>query len=163
MVTVFLTILAIIVLFVVQSWILPFVWLFTGGLILMTPARMVARGIPFVDDEEYAAQHPWRVHLSAALFKGSNVLGQVVLWALLMIGLVAFSERIPAVAWTWVYVVSFLLFSSALLNAARLNSRHNSLSYRLRGGTSELRYHHGQRDLVPDEVLGPIAVKRHGF
>jgi hypothetical protein len=163
MVTVFLTILAIVVLFVLQSWILPFVWLFTGGLMLLTPARIVAHSIPFVDDEEYAAQHPWRVHLSAALFKGSNVLGEVALWALLMIGLVALSQRIPAVAWTWVYAGSFLLFLSALLNAARLNSRHNSLSHRLRGGTSELRYHHGQRDLMPDEVLGPIAVKRHGF
>ena len=69
------------------------------------------------------------------------------------------------VVWGWVYVVSSLVFLQWFFNAIQLNSQANSLSFRLKGGVSHLRYRHGQRDLPPDEVLGAreIAARRHGF
>lgn len=161
-----LTVLACLIVWAVQSWVLP---LLVGmPLILLTgaPSRLVWRTVPLsvgADMERYAAEHPWRIHLAALLFRWGCVANAVISWALFLLLLYFLSVHVSVVNWEWVYIVSFLVFISSLNNARTLNSQANSLSFRLRGGTSELRYQHGQRNLPADEILGPIPVRRNGF
>lgn len=170
------TVLVCLALFIVQAWVLPLLLMVVGVPFIM-PSHLVVRTIrsyvsashrdqfpggPFIED--FAAEHPWRIHLAAFLFRWGCIAREVVAWGVVLSILYLLSERIgDAVSWWWVYGLSFLIFLQAFNNARTLNSQYNSLSFRLRGGTSELRYQHGQRDLPPDEVLQPIPVKRHGF
>lgn len=161
--TILFTILTCIVLYIVQAWLLP-VFSLIFAAVFQFPGHLVVRTIPDGPEiEDFAAEHPWRIHLAALLFRFGCVATAVVGWAIILIALYYLSTRWDSVAWFWVYVLSFLIFLSAFRNACTLNSQYNSLSHRLMGGNSELRYQHGQRDLPPNEVLGPIAVKRHGF
>jgi hypothetical protein len=164
--TILLTIVTCLVVFVVQAWILPIIVGLPLLVVTGTPARLVWRTVPLLggeDMEHYAAAHPWRIHWAAFLFRWGCIAHAVIEWGLLVWLLVFLSTRIPIVSWYWVYGVSFLIFLSSLKNAVGLNSQANSLSHRLCGGTTAFRYRHGQRDLPPDELLGPIPVTRHGF
>ncbi len=160
-----LTILACVAAFFVQTWVLPIVG-FLLMIITATPSRLVWRTVPALtraDMETYAAEHPWRIHFAALLFRWGLVAKEAILWAAFLLLIYYLSLHITGVSWGWVYVISFLVFLSALNNARTLNAQANSLSFRLKGGSSELRHQHGQRDVPPDEVLGPITPTRHGF
>lgn len=162
--SIILTIIAAAILWFLYTWIFTLLWSFTIGLFFIWPSRLVIKTIPPVDNEEFASEHPWRIHLAAFLFKAGNVVSVVTLWVLVLWLLTALGERwATTIGWLWLYALSFLIFLSELNNARGLNSQYNSLSYRLRGGTSELRYRHGQREASPDELLGPIPVKKRGF
>jgi len=145
------------------------VWLFVTmliGLVTILPSHYAWRSAVRSDDiEAYAAHHPWRIHLAATLFRWGCISQAVISWFIYLSVLYFLSglNFMSGVNWQWVYIVSFLVFLSALNNARTLNSQANSLSFRLRGGSSELRYSHGKRDQPPDEILGPIVPERHGF
>jgi hypothetical protein len=160
---VFFTVLACLIVFAVQSWILPFINLL---LVMVTciPSHLIWKTVLASPDiESYAAEHPWRIHVTALLFRWGCLANALISWAMLLLVLYLISKHIILINWEWVYIISTIVFLPALYNASTLNSQANSLSFRLKGGTSELRYRHGQRDLSPDEVLGPIPIKRHGF
>jgi len=140
--------------YVVQGWIFYLVGMVVIGFPLLYPAHLMQRGMETSDD--YAAQHPWRVHAVAAWFTYSKVLAVVIEWALFLLLLHWFIDRFDGLS-PWLYAVSFLIFLSALNNAWRGGpSAFNSLSHRLRGGTWL------RRD-QPDQPLGPIAVQRRGW
>ena len=159
---VFLNILAALILFFVQAWIVPMVGLFTVSLLLLMPIHWLQRGME--PNEEYASEHPWRVHTVALAFTAAKIIAVLIEWSVVLLVLAWIVERFSLLNFTALSIVSFLIFLSALNNARTGGlSVFNSLSFRLKGGSSEMRYRHGQRDQPPDEILGPIVARRHGW
>jgi hypothetical protein len=158
------TILACLALYIVQGWLLQFLLIFSAA-ISQLPSHLVVRTIPSGPDiEGFAGEHPWRIHLAALLFRFGCVSNALFGWLIILALINAANTRWPeAVSWGWVYGLSFIIFLGSFNNARTLNSQYNSLSFRLKSGSSELRYRHGHRHQAPDEVLGPIPVTRHGF
>jgi hypothetical protein len=115
------------------------------------------------DMDAYAAEHPWRIHLAAFLFHWGCIAHALIQWGVFLLLLFYLSQRTWAVSWPWVFSLSLVIFLGALKNPFTLNAPTNSLSHRLKGGMTEVRYRHFERDLPPDKTLGPIAVRRHGF
>lgn len=159
---IFLNILAVIGLFVFQGWIVSLVGMVTISFLLITPVHYMQRGMD--STEEYAAEHPWRVHLVSFAFTSAKVAAVLIEYALVLWLLIWILGVASILNPTILYVESFLIFLSALNNAWRGGkSVYNSLSFRLKGGSSEFRTHHGQRHLPPDGVLPPITPVRHGW
>ncbi len=151
---------AAICLYLIQGLLTPIIGLFTVAAVILMPIHLLQRGMETT--EEYAAQHPWRVHIVSWWFTTSKVLTVLVEWALIL-WLLAWADRTFSILnGMLLFIESFLIFLSALNNARNDGkSQWNSLSYRLKGGTSEFRYRHGNRASEPDKLLGPIAVRRH--
>lgn len=159
---IFLNILAVIGLFVFQGWIVSLVGMVTISFLLITPVHYLQRGME--STEEYAAYHPWRVHLVSFSFTTAKVAAVVIEYAVVLWLLNWLLGAALDINPTLLYVESLLIFLSALNNAWRGGkSVYNSLSFRLKGGSSELRARHGQRHLAPDEVLPPITIIRRGW
>ena len=155
------TIIAAVCLFIFQIWILPFIGLVTIGLIFTIPARLLQRGME--PDEDYAADHPWRVHWVAFAFTSARV-ATVLVESFIAFYAVGFTlERVPSINFKVLFVEVAIFALYWLNNARTMQSVWNSLSYRLYGGTSTVHFQHGQRHLPPDEVLGPIPVRHHGW
>jgi len=158
------TFVACLVVVFLQKAVFPFLGLMTFVPLCLLPANLLARSMMYVDDmDAYAADHPWRVHAAALSFRLAAVLSATLTWALLLAAIWFASSKIDKVNWLWVYAISAIAFLPDLVNAFTLNSQYTSLSHRLRGGSSEIRYRHGARDLSPDEVLGPIRARRRGL
>jgi hypothetical protein len=158
------TIIACVLVFVAQYFVLPLVVGFPLIPITGLPGRLVVKTIPSdADMEAFAAEHPWRIHLAALLFRWGMVASAVIEWLLFLALIYYVSEHVAGPNWQWVYIVSLLVFLSALNNARTLQSQYTSLSERLKGHSSEVRYSHGRRDFPPDEILPPITPVRHGF
>ena len=87
------------------------------------PSRLVWRTVPLLAEnemEEYAAEHPWRIHLAAFLFRWGCIAHELIGWGLFLLLLYFVSSHVSVVVWGWVYVVSSLVFLQWFFNAIQL-------------------------------------------
>jgi hypothetical protein len=148
----------------IQATLLPFIGI-AISLVTVYPSHLVWRTLPSTDDdvlEAFAAEHPWRVHLAAGLFR-IGVLATVALeWGLTYLLVRLIAPHFPSVHWDWTYEIAGIVALTSLNKARKLTNKTIALSHRLRGGTSTVRVSSGS-DGGETRELGPIIVTRSAF
>lgn len=159
---IFLTALLCIILWFVETWVLPFVAMFTIMPLAMIPFTSFIRWKPLQMDEAFASEHPGRYHIATFLFKSAKFITACAIPGITVLGLVALQHTALPIFWPVPYVLAILVSFQFLPTRSNSGTWFTSYSHRLAGGYSEMRSSYAARlaGSPPEEVLAPIKTER---